>query len=201
MKRVFLLSIAAAMLAAASVRAADKNPIVIMETSAGTIKIELYQEKAPITVKNFLGYVDDKFYDGTIFHRVIGKPGSKKDFMVQGGGFEPGMKEKKVKDPIKNEASNGLSNERGTLAMARTPESDSATAQFFINLVHNAGLDKENTDDKVGYCVFGRVLEGMDVVDKIKAVKVKNIEENGRVKYDNVPLEDVVIKSIKRAEK
>jgi cyclophilin family peptidyl-prolyl cis-trans isomerase len=196
MKRLFQLSMAAALLASVSVRAADKNPVVIMETSAGTVKIELYQEKAPITVKNFLAYVDDKFYDGTIFHRVIGKPNSKEDFMIQGGGFEPGMKEKKTKDAIKNESSNGLLNERGTLAMARTKAADSATAQFFINLKHNSFLDKAEAGDGVGYCVFGRVVEGMDIVDKIKAVKV---EDKGD--FEKVPTEDVVIKSIKRAEK
>ncbi len=199
MKHALLLSLTVVLGAAGSVRAADKNPVVIVDTSMGTIKIELYQEKAPITVKNFLAYVDDKFYDGTIFHRVIGKPNSEKDFMIQGGGFEPGMKEKKTKDAIKNEASNGLVNERGTVAMARLPQPDTATAQFFINVKDNKFLDK--TDTSAGYCVFGRVIEGMDVVDKIKAVKVKNIEENGQVKNDNVPIEDVVIKSIKRAEK
>jgi cyclophilin family peptidyl-prolyl cis-trans isomerase len=165
--------------------AADKNPVVVMETSLGTVKIELYQDKAPNTVKNFLGYVDDKFYDGTIFHRVIS------DFMVQGGGFEPGMKEKKTKDPIKNEAGNGLSNERGTIAMARTNDPDSATAQFYINVKDNSkGLDKKS--GSAGYCVFGRVIDGMDVVDKIK-----NVETGAR----DVPKEDVVIKSIRRAEK
>src|SRR6266852_7348190 len=119
----------------------------------GSIKIELYQEKAPITVKNFLAYADDKFYAGTIFHRVIGKPNSEKDFMIQGGGFEQGMKEKKTKDAIKNEASNGLVNERGTVAMARLPQPDTATAQFFINVKDNKFLDK--TDTSAGYCVFG----------------------------------------------
>jgi cyclophilin family peptidyl-prolyl cis-trans isomerase len=182
--------------AAMSSRAADKNPIVILDTSMGAIKIELYQEKAPITVKNFLGYVDDKFYDGTIFHRVIGRPNAKEDFMIQGGGFEPGLKEKKTKEPIKNESSNGLLNERGTIAMARTKAPNSATAQFFINLKHNDFLDKAKAADDVGYCVFGRVIDGMDIVDKIKAVKV---EDKGD--FEKVPVEDVVIKSIKRAEK
>jgi len=193
-KHALLLSLAVALGATFSVRAADKNPVVIVDTSMGTIKIELYQEKAPITVKNFLAYADDKFYDGTIFHRVIGKPNSKEDFMIQGGGFEPGMKEKKTKDAIKNEASNGLVNERGTVAMARTDQPDTATAQFFINVKDNKFLDK--TERSAGYCVFGRVIEGMDVVDKIKAVKV---EDKGS--FEKVPVEDVVIKSIKRAEK
>jgi cyclophilin family peptidyl-prolyl cis-trans isomerase len=166
------------------------NPVVVMETNHGPVKIELYEEKAPITVKNFLGYVDDKFYDGTVFHRVI------PTFMIQGGGFEAGMKEKKTKDPIKNEATNGLSNERGTLAMARTRDPNSATAQFFINVKDNDFLDKANSPDGVGYAVFGRVIEGMDVVDKIKAVKTAN-----KGPHEAVPVEDVVIKSIKREQK
>jgi cyclophilin family peptidyl-prolyl cis-trans isomerase len=164
------------------------NPVVVMETSLGKIKVELNEEKAPITVKNFLAYVDDKFYDGTLFHRVI--PG----FMIQGGGMEPGLKEKSAKDPIKNEAANGLLNERGTIAMARTNDPDSATAQFFINVADNKPLDK--SDDKAGYAVFGKVIEGMDVVDKIVAVDTKS---SGI--HQNVPAEDVVIKSIRRVEK
>ena len=183
------------MVAAGGARAA--NPVVVIETSMGNIKVELFEDKAPITVKNFLGYVDDKHYDGTIFHRVIGKENSGKDFMVQGGGFEPGMKEKKTKDPIKNEASNGLSNTRGTLAMARTGDVDSATAQFFINVADNTFLDHKSPDRReFGYAVFGKVIEGMDVVDKIKAVKTAN--KGG---HDDVPAEDVVIKSIKRVDK
>jgi cyclophilin family peptidyl-prolyl cis-trans isomerase len=165
--------------------AADKNPVVIIDTAAGKIKVELDAEKAPISVKNFLSYVDDKFYDGTIFHRVIA------DFMIQGGGFEPGMKQKKTKDPIKNESGNGLSNTRGTIAMARTNDLDSATAQFYINTVDNSG-----SLDKPKYCVFGKVIEGMDVVDKIRAVKTGN-----KAGHQNVPVEDVVIKSIRRADK
>ena len=164
------------------------NPVVMIETSMGNIKAELYADKSPISVKNFLRYVDEKHYDGTIFHRVI------EDFMIQGGGFEPGMKEKKTKDAIKNEASNGLVNERGTVAMARTEQADSATAQFFINVKDNKFLDK--TERSAGYCVFGRVIDGMDVVDKIKAVKV---EDKGS--FEKVPVEVVVIKSIMRAEK
>src|SRR4051812_25502023 len=134
------------------------NTQVVMETSQGTIKIELEDDKAPITVKNFLGYVDEGFYDGTIFHRVIS------NFMIQGGGFEPGMKQKTTKGTIKNESTNGLSNKRGTLAMARTSAPDSATAQFFINVTDNGGLDRSRSQDGVGYCVFGQVIEGMDVV-------------------------------------
>src|SRR5438309_1837036 len=127
MKRCLLLALLAGLLSAANVNAA--NPIVVIETSMGTIKVELNEDKAPITVKNFLGYVDDKFYDGTIFHRVMGKENTpkKKDFMVQAGGFTEDRKEKKTKDPIKNEWKNGLSNKRGTLAMARTPDPDSAS--------------------------------------------------------------------------
>ncbi len=160
--------------------------VVDMETSLGTIRIELYQQKAPVTVKNFLQYVEDKHYDGLIFHRVID------NFMIQGGGYEPGMKEKQTRDPIKNEAANGLSNERGTLAMARTNVPDSATAQFYINVKDNPFLDKAKTRDQVGYCVFGRVIEGMDVVDKIKAVKTG---PSGA--FQDVPVEDVVIKSVR----
>ena len=172
-----------------------------MDTSLGTIKIELDGDKAPITVKNFLAYVDDKFYDGTTFHRVI------PTFMIQGGGFPPGLKdakspkdvqalEKKTKEPIKNEASNGVHNEAGTIAMARTNELDSATSQFFINTKNNDFLDKANARDRVGYCVFGRVIEGLDVVDKIRMVKT-----GAKGMFDSdCPQEDVVIQSVKRAE-
>jgi cyclophilin family peptidyl-prolyl cis-trans isomerase len=165
------------------------NPIVVMETNMGTITIELYEDKAPITVKNFLQYVDDKHYDGTIFHRVID------GFMIQGGGYEPGMKERKTRPPIKNESANGLSNLRGTIAMARTPDPDSATAQFFINVKDNTFLDRANAQDKVGYCVFGRVIEGMDVVDKIKAVKTTR-----RGPHNDVPEKDVIILSVRRKQ-
>jgi cyclophilin family peptidyl-prolyl cis-trans isomerase len=167
----------------------DKNPRVVMETSMGKVTIELYADKAPISVKNFLQYVDDKHYDGTIFHRVI------PDFMVQGGGFEPGLKEKKTREPIKNESTNNLSNERGTIAMARTNVPDSATSQFFINTVDNKGLDRAKARDKVGYAVFGKVVEGMDVVDKIRAVKTGT-----QMGHDDVPREDVMIKSIRRVK-
>jgi cyclophilin family peptidyl-prolyl cis-trans isomerase len=163
-----------------------KNPVVVMETSMGTIKIQLDDGHAPGTVKNFLEYVDDKFYDGTIFHRVI------ENFMIQGGGFEPGLKQKKTKAPIKNEAPNNLSNKRGTIAMARTSDLNSATAQFFINVKDNPFLD----DPRSPYCVFGKVIEGMDVVDKIR--KVKTTRVGGMA---DVPEENVVIKSVRRAEK
>ena len=161
---------------------------VVMETSLGTIKIELDGDKAPGTVANFLGYVDEQFYDNTIFHRVIA------DFMIQGGGFEPGLKQKKTKASIANESSNGLTNKRGTLAMARTSEPNSATAQFFINVKDNNFLDKAQAQDGVGYCVFGRVTEGLDVVDKIKAVATGSVSG-----FQDVPRQDVVIKSVRRA--
>jgi cyclophilin family peptidyl-prolyl cis-trans isomerase len=182
-KVVTLCFIVLGVVSAGGARAA--NPVVVMETNHGTIKIELFADKAPATVKNFLQYVEDKHYDGLIFHRVI------ETFMIQGGGFEPGMKEKKTRDPIKNESNNGLSNLRGTIAMARTNVLDSATSQFYINVKDNKGLD--GTADKAsGYTVFGRVTEGMDVVDKIKAVKTGT--KNG---FDDVPEEDVVIKSVR----
>ena len=170
--------------------AADKNPVVLMETSLGDIKIELDQAKAPISTKNFLSYVGDKFYDGTIFHRVIG------NFMIQGGGFTSEMKQKSTKDQIKNEAGNGLSNKRGTLAMARTNVVDSASSQFFINVVDNNFLDhQDNSPQGFGYAVFGKVIDGMDVVDKIKAVKT-----GMKVGFQDVPMEAVVIKSVKRVQ-
>jgi cyclophilin family peptidyl-prolyl cis-trans isomerase len=194
MKRIVLLALFAGLLGAVPARAA--NPVVVMETSKGTIKIELYPDKAPATVKNFLAYVDDKFYDGTIFHRVMGKENSRDDFMIQGGGFTKEHTEKKTKEPIKNEA--GLSNKRGTVAMARTNDPDSATAQFFISVKDNDFLDKN--DRGAGYAVFGKVIEGMDVVDKIKAVKTGTkpfTTRGGKANFQNVPDEDIVIKSVK----
>jgi cyclophilin family peptidyl-prolyl cis-trans isomerase len=190
MKRMLLLTLGLGLMAAASVRAA--NPIVVIETSLGSIKVELYPDKAPITVKNFLSYVDDRFYNDTIFHRVI------PNFMIQGGGFVQGFRPKKARDPIKNEASNGLSNRRGTIAMARTNVPDSATAQFFINVVDNEGLDRDKTPDRVGYCVFGKVVDGMDVVDKIKAVATSG---DSGFPLPNAPLKDVIIKSVRRVDK
>jgi len=157
---------------------------VILETSQGTMTIELDDVKAPISVKNFLSYVDEGFYNNTIFHRVI------KDFMIQGGGFETGMKEKrKTRPPIKNESGNGLSNVRGSIAMARTSDLDSATSQFYINVVDNSG-----SLDKPKYCVFGKVVSGMDVADKIRAMKTTRTAGHG-----DVPVENVVILSVKRA--
>jgi peptidyl-prolyl cis-trans isomerase B (cyclophilin B) len=161
-----------------------------METSMGNITIELFKEKAPITVKNFLGYVKEGFYDGLIFHRVI------KEFMVQGGGMTEALEQKKPKYAIKNEADNGLSNKRGTLAMARTAVVDSATSQFFINVVDNNFLDHQGKKpDAYGYCVFGQVVEGMDVVDQIRAVKTGS--KNG---HSDVPVEPVFINSAKIIE-
>jgi cyclophilin family peptidyl-prolyl cis-trans isomerase len=162
---------------------------VLIETSQGTIKAELDGDKAPVTVANFLAYVDDKFYDDTVFHRVI------PDFMVQGGGFAPGLRQKTTKAAIKNESGNGLSNKRGTLAMARTSNPDSATAQFFVNVKDNEFLDKAKAKDKVGYCVFGKVIEGTEVVDKIKGVETKDVGQ-----HENVPVKDVTITSIRRVE-
>jgi cyclophilin family peptidyl-prolyl cis-trans isomerase len=199
MKRVLLLLAASGVLVGCGAEtAADKNPIVVMETSKGTVKIELFADKSPITVKNFLSYVDDKFYDNTIFHRVIAS------FMIQGGGFEPGVVEKeKTKPPIKNESANGVSNERGTIAMARTGDPDSATAQFYINVKDNKNLDAVR--GRTGYAVFGKVIEGMDVVDKIRDVetttKVATVAGGKKSPFPDVPAEDVVIKSIRRAEK
>ena len=156
---------------------------VDLETSKGTIKLELDDEKAPNTVKNFLENVENGHYDGTVFHRVI------KGFMVQGGGFEPGMKQKPTGSPIENEASNGLKNARYTVAMARTSAPHSATAQFFINAADNAFLDhKSPTPDGWGYAVFGKVVDGNDVVDAIESVKTGSKSGHG-----DVPLDDVTI--------
>jgi cyclophilin family peptidyl-prolyl cis-trans isomerase len=178
------------------VKAEDKQAagrsesMVVMETSEGTIKIELWADKAPMTVKNFLKYVDDGFYEGTVFHRVI------RDFMIQGGGLTADLKTKPNRDPVKNEASPELKNERGTVAMARTNMINSATSQFFINVVDNDFLNQKNkTPMGFGYCVFGKVVEGMEVVDKIRAVPTST-----QGQFENVPVNPVVIKSIKRVE-
>jgi peptidyl-prolyl cis-trans isomerase A (cyclophilin A) len=163
------------------------NPVVIISTSKGDIKVELFKNEAPVTVENFLSYVNDGFYDGTIFHRVI------PNFMVQGGGFTPDFAQKPTKAPIKNEANNGLKNDRGTLAMARTQVVDSATSQFFINIVNNDFFNNGARD--FGYAVFGKVIDGMDVVDAIAAVPTSNKGMHG-----DVPTEDVVIESVKVVE-
>lgn len=166
----------------------DKHPKVVIETSQGSITLELDRAKAPITVENFLKYVDDGFYDGLVFHRVI--PG----FMIQGGGLDKDLQEKRkgARSPIKNESDNGLSNVRGTISMARLPQPDSATNQFFINLEDNSA----NLDPPVGnrgYAVFGKVTEGMDVVDAIAKIKTKRVGP-----HEAVPVDTVVIKSVKR---
>ena len=163
------------------------NPMVIMSTSLGDIKMELYQDKAPITVQNFLSYVNDGFFDGTIFHRVI------PNFMVQGGGFTQDMQQKPTKAPIKNEADNGLKNDVGTIAMARTGVVDSATSQFFINQADNDFLNHGSRD--FGYAVFGKVVEGMDVVNKIAGVKTGRLGP-----FQDVPLEPVLINSVRVVE-
>jgi len=165
----------------ASISAQSKSPVVVITTSMGEITVQLDAEKAPLSVANFLEYVKSNHYNGTIFHRVI------KGFMVQGGGMTADMREKPTRAPIKNEAANGLKNERGTLAMARTADVDSATSQFFINTgTKNAFLDHKVRD--YGYAVFGKVVGGMDIVDKIESVKTAP---------GDVPLEPVVIKSIR----
>ena len=166
------------------------NPMVLMETSSGDILLELFEDKAPVTVANFLRYVDEEFYNYTIFHRVL------KDFMIQGGGLGVRMDEKPTHEPIQNEAGNGVKNVRGTIAMARTSEPHSAAAQFFINVVDNDFLDHvDDTPENFGYCVFGKVEDGMDVVDKIAKLKVKPQGE-----HEAVPLDMVVITRISRFE-
>ena len=168
----------------------DENPVVVIETSKGDLKVELWADRAPVTVENFLDYVEDDFYAGTLFHRVI--PG----FMIQGGGLDKDMQKKPTAEPIENEASADKKNERGTLAMARTGKVDSATSQFFINLSDNEFLDHTGeTPDEYGYAVFGEVIEGMDVVDEIAAV-----ETTRRKGRKDVPTEPVIIQGVRRVE-
>ena len=170
---------------------AQDNPVVIMETNKGVIKIELWADKAPVSVENFLRYTDNNYFDGLIFHRVI--PG----FMIQGGGFSPDLVQKSTYEEIKNEATAALSNNRGTLTMARTNVVDSATSQFFINLADNDFLNHtDETPRGFGYAVFGQVIEGMDVVDMIAAVATGP----GKGGHQNVPTEPVIITSAKRQE-
>lgn len=167
------------------------NPTVVMETSEGVITIELLADKAPVTVKNFLRYTDEKFYDGTIFHRVID------NFMIQGGGFTADMKKKNGHEPVKNEATSELKNDRGTIAMARTSQVNSATCQFFINLKNNDFLNhRDNTPRGFGYAVFGKVIKGQEVVDRIAKVKTTTSGP-----YRDVPAKPVVIKSVRRSKK
>lgn len=176
------------------------NPVVVMKTSMGTMKIELNQDKAPATVKNFLSYVDEKYYDNTVFHRVIN------NFMIQGGGFDAAdpIKQKKTKAAIVNEAKNGLKNDRGTIAMARTNDPNSATSQFFINVKDNNSLNPGGYDPN-GYAVFGKVIEGMDIVDKIKGVQTGtaqavalNGDKEMQMPMQDMPVTKVVIESVRR---
>jgi cyclophilin family peptidyl-prolyl cis-trans isomerase len=171
---------------AAPLQPAPGNPVVVIETSAGSITVELYKDRAPVSVENFLQYMRDHHYDGTIFHRVV--PG----YVIQGGGYTPQFVERSTRPPIQNEATNGLTNRRGTVAMARLQSARSATAQFFINLANHPALDHRGySPGDFGYAVFGRVLEGMDVVDKIGQGKT-----GSRDGMDEVPLEPVVIQSV-----
>ena len=183
------VALLAAVLLAGAARAdtshAKGNPVVVLETTHGNIEITLEAEKAPISTENFLAYVDSGHYDGTVFHRVI------PNFMIQGGGYDAGLSQKRTRAPIKNEADNGLKNVRGTVAMARTAEVDSATSQFFINVVDNPFLDHGVRD--FGYAVFGRVTAGMDVVDKIAALPT-----GVRGGMRDVPLEPVKINKARR---
>jgi len=178
-----LTAVAVAMVVPASAeeKKDKKNPVVVMKTSMGDMEIELFEKEAPITVQNFLWYVENGFYDGLAFHRVID------GFMVQGGGFTPDLKRKEGNDPIENEATNGLSNEHYTIAMARTNDINSATSQFFINDRDNSNLDYVN-ESRYGYCVFGKVIAGQEVVDQISGVATTT--KNG---MKDVPVETVVI--------
>lgn len=166
------------------------NPVVEVVTNVGKFRCELFADTAPKTTENFLAYVDAKHYDGVIFHRVI------KDFMVQTGGFDPGMKERPTKATIRNESPNGEKNLRGTLAMARTSDPHSASSQFFVNVKTNGFLDRDAAKDGWGYAVFGRVLSGMEVVDEIRAVRTHAVGG-----HDDVPVNDVVVESIRRVSK
>ena len=176
--------LAASILFSQEVAAEDDTVHVLMETSMGPIELELYADKAPATVANFVENANSGFYDGTIFHRVISS------FMIQGGGFTPDMQKKTTREPIANEANNGLSNKRGTIAMARLPQPHSATAQFFINVQNNMNLDYQGQSNW-GYAVFGKVTHGMDVVDDIRFVKTKSERP-----FSDVPVEPVIIKQV-----
>jgi len=188
MRRFSYLAILAGWLLAAN-GAFAQNPIIVFDTSKGKIECELYADKAPETVKNIMQYVEEKHYDGLIFHRVI------PDFMIQGGGLDADMKEKKTRPTIKNESGNGLSNKRGTLAMARTQDPHSAAAQFFINVKDNSGLDKARYKDGWGYSVFGKVINepSMEVVDAIRRVPTTT-----RGEHDDVPVDAVFIRNIRK---
>ena len=182
-----LKSLIAALALLASFAAGAANPQVEIRTGMGSVVVELYSDKAPLTVENFLQYVKSGQYDGTMFHRVMA------GFMIQGGGFTPDFKEKPTRKPVRNEAANGLRNTAGTIAMARTSDPHSATAQFFINTVDNGMLDfRYPTADGYGYAVFGKVVKGMDVVHKIEKVRTGP----GPAPHQNVPVTPVVIESI-----
>jgi peptidyl-prolyl cis-trans isomerase A (cyclophilin A) len=169
------------------VQPAPGNPVVVIDTSAGPITIELFKDQAPVSVENFLQYVQDGFYEGTIWHRVV--PG----YVIQGGGYSPQLAEKPTRPPIQNEATNGLSNRKGTVAMARTRAARSATSQFFINLADNPGLDHRGfSPDDFGYAVFGRVIDGWVAIDKIAAAKTTTTKDG----MDNVPETPILIKSV-----
>ncbi len=189
MKKLMLASVLTAGMFSGLSLAQEAPLYVEMDTTEGNIVLELNEEKAPVTVDNFKNYVDDGFFDGLIFHRVID------GFMIQGGGFDADMQQKKTNAPIKIESDNGLKNERGTIAMARTMDPNSATSQFFINTQNNTFLDYPGQDG-YGYTVFGKVIEGMDVVDKIE--KVKTGAKSG---HQDVPVKPIVIESVKFIEK
>ena len=185
-KKVILISaslIVIILIIVGALRMNEEQGIVVLQTNHGNIEVELYTEKAPITTENFLSYVREGFYDGLVFHRVI------EGFMIQGGGFTQEMEQKETKDPIKLETHPDLKNVRGTLAMARTNDPDSATSQFFINVVDNPFLDARAGND--GYAVFGKVISGMDVVDKIKAVETET-----KAFYQDWPVENVIIERV-----
>jgi len=189
MLRLFLLCLSLLLpaIAGAAEVAPSNNPMVVIKTSEGDITVQLLADKAPVTVANFLTYVDSGFYNGTVFHRVI------PEFMIQGGGFGPDMKEKATRDPIVNESGNGLHNIRGTLAMARTNDPDSATSQFFINQRSNLRLD--GAPGRPGYTVFGEVIQGMDIVDFITTAPTGQVGTMG-----DVPLQAIVIKEVLRQQ-
>lgn len=170
-----------------------KNPVVTMDTSLGAIKIELFEKEAPISVKNFLDYATSGFYAGTTFHRIVPASPQSQIVVIQGGGLTQDLKPKQTRAPIKNEAGNGLKNDRGTLSMARSQAPDSATSQFFINVKNNNFLNRPSPDG-VGYAVFGKVIEGMDVVDRIVAVKTHTVSI-----FQGVPDKPVIIKSVTTA--
>lgn len=188
MRKIVLTLLLSAVIGSVPALAAET---VVMETSLGSITLELDSAKAPATVANFLAYADAGFYDGTIFHRVI------RDFMIQGGGYTAELKQKPTRPPVKNEAANGLKNLRGTIAMARTRMVDSATSQFFINHKDNPPLDhRAPTPDAFGYAVFGKVVDGMAVVDRIAAVQTRAINPL----FQDLPVETVIIKSVRRVK-